>query len=125
MKILCVSKKSNLLGPIYIKINPKIFSYSGMNYRDIKARVKSTTGSFRHTRFIFNFMHLTSKHDVQNYSKIEIENLYSPFVYYFELINTHNIKIILYKCEFPKIFPKEDVKVINTHIYKFSFGIKS
>lgn len=95
-----------------------------MNYRDIKARVKSTTGSFRHTRSIFNLMHLTSKQDVQNYSKIEIENLYSPFVYYFELINTQNFMIILYKCEFPKIFPNEDVKVINTHICKFSFGIK-
>ena len=112
---LKVSNNQNILGPIYIQIHPIILTYSGMSYLEIKSRVKTILGSYKETRYIYNLMHSLSRNDITNYSNLQFKDKYSPFIYYFEIFKSSNLKLIIYKCDFPRIFPNEDVNILSSN----------
>jgi hypothetical protein len=115
-RLLKVSQKPNLLGPIYIKIQPYTHSYCGMSYKNHKALFKTITGTFRESRTVFDLMHRIAKKNILKCTNEQLDQKYSPFVYYFELHPSKINELTVYKCVFPVIFPNEDVKVIDTLI---------
>ena len=119
LKSLKVSQKKNLLGPIYIKLHPETHSYCGMSYKNHKAILKITTGTFRNSRTVYDLMHRIAKDNILEYTEEQLNQEYSPFVYYFEIHTSEINELTVYKCDFPVIFPNEDVYITE----KFFFFI--
>lgn len=116
---LSVSSNQNLLGPIYLAIHPKLYAYCGMEYSDFKIRFKAIRGRYRGVRRIYDLMHQISKNDFANNSLDLLDESYSPYVYYFELVESSNLDLVVYKCDFPRIYPNEDVRIIDIKYFYF------
>lgn len=61
-------------------------------------------------------MYQISRLDIQTYELDILSKDYSPFVYYFELLPQNSDQLIVHKCEFPILYPNEDVKLIRSSI---------
>ena len=118
--VLHVACNYNLLGPIYIAISPKLFSYCGMKYPAFKNRYYLITGHFKGARRFYNLMHQLSKEDFATNTKESLDESYSPYVYYFELVESSNLDVVVYKCDFPRIYPNEDVVIIDVLYFTFN-----
>ncbi len=116
LSILKVRGNNRLLGPFYIQLMPVISTYSGVTYNQFKKQLKMNAGRYKNARLLFDGMHRTTKYQVLRQLPDCNSEKYSPFIYYFEYLEDSPGEYLAIKCHFPKIFPDEDVQILESKI---------